>query len=92
MSPRSGGQHFAVLSGTTIIVAGIVLLLTQLFGVRFLTLGWPVLVIVPGVLMLASAYSVPRGNGLGYLAIPAMVLIVTGGVLEVQALSGDWAS
>ncbi|MRS12635.1 MAG: hypothetical protein EG823_06145 [Actinobacteria bacterium] len=85
-------DHFAVLVGTTVLIVGLVFLLTQTLGLRVVAVGWPVLVIAPGLLILASAYSVPPGRGMSYLAVPGMVVLVAGAVLQVQAITGDWQS
>lgn len=92
MGERSAGDHFAVLLGTVFVLAGIVLTLAQLLGLRVIEFGWPLLVIGPGLAITAAAYSAPPGRGLGYLAVPGALVLVTGVVLEVQAVTGDWQS
>jgi uncharacterized membrane protein len=92
MADRSPLAHLGVLVGVTLIITGVVLTLAQFLGVRVLEAAWPLLVIVPGLLLTAASLSAPRGKGLGYLAIPGMLVLVAGLVLEAQALSGDWQS
>lgn len=92
MGERSAGDHFAVLLGTVFVLVGIVLTLTQLLGLRVIEFGWPLLVIGPGLAITAAAYSTPAERGMGYLAVPGAVVLVTGIVLEVQAVTGDWQS
>lgn len=92
MRERSATDHLAVLFGITLVLAGFVLTLAQLLGVRVLTAGWPLFVIVPGLVILVAAFSAPPGRGLTYLAIPGMIILVTGIILEFQALTGDWRS
>ena len=92
MSDRTTADHFAVLLGTTLGIVGILLTLTQLLGLRVIELGWPLLVIVPGLVIAAAAFASPPGRGLGYMAIPGMIVLVTGVILEVQAVTGDWQS
>lgn len=92
MAERGVGEHAAVLFGIVLVIAGTLLTGLQLTGVRLFEVSWPVVVIVPGLLLLVAAFSVPPGRGLGYLAIPGCIVLVTGVVLEVQAVTGDWQS
>lgn len=92
MGERTAGDHFAILLGTAFVLAGVLLTLTQLLGLRVIEFGWPLLVIGPGLAITAAAYSAPSGRGLGYLAVPGAVVLVTGLVLEAQAVTEDWQS
>lgn len=92
MSERSTADHLIIWLGVMIGLAGVVLTLAQLFGLRVLEIGWPLLVIVPGLAITIAAFVAPGGRGLGYLAIPGMIVLVTGAILEVQAVTGDWQS
>jgi len=91
MSERTR-DHVAVLLGTVFLIAGAIFLVAQLVGVQVVALGWPLLVIGPGVALIAAAYSVPAGRGIGYLAVPGVIVLVTGAVLEIQTITGDWQS
>ncbi|MRR13769.1 hypothetical protein EG835_15275, partial [bacterium] len=92
MSERSPLNHFGVLLGVTLIIAGIGLTLAQVLGFAVLRIGWPLLVIVPGVLFVLAAFSVPPGKGISYLAVPGSMVLATGIVLQAQTVSGDWQS
>lgn len=92
MTDRSPLAHLAVLAGITLIAAGLLLTSAQLLGLSVLQAAWPLVVIVPGIFILGASFSAPRGRGLGYLAVPGMIALVTGFVLEAQALTGDWQS
>lgn len=92
MGRRGIGDDFAIVFGVSIIVLGVLLTLTQLLGLRVVELGWPLLVIGPGVAITAAALVSTPGRGLGYLAVPGAVVLVTGTILEVQAFTGDWQS
>ena len=92
MTERSPLDHFGVLVGVTLVIAGIALTAAQLLGLRVVGLGWPLLVIVPGVLFLLAAFSVPRGRGISYLAVPGMMILATGVVFQAQTVTGDWQS
>lgn len=78
--------------GVTLGLLGVVLTFGQLFGLRALEGIWPTLVIVPGLAIVIAALASPGGRGLGYLAIPGSVVLVTGIILEAQAVSRDWQS
>lgn len=92
MGRRGIGDDFAVVLGVSIIVLGGLLTLTQVLGIRVVQLGWPLLVLGPGVAVTAAAFVSAPGRGLGYLAVPGAVVVVTGAILEVQAFTGDWQS
>jgi hypothetical protein len=64
----------------------------QVAGLRIVGFGWPLMVIVPGLLFMLAAFSVPRGRGGSYLAVPGCVVLVTGLVLQTQATTGDFQS
>jgi hypothetical protein len=92
MRERGIGDDFAIVLGVSLIGLGALLALTQLLGVRVIQVGWPLLVLGPGLAITAAAFASPPGRGLGYLAVPGAVVVVTGLVLEVQAFTGDWQS
>lgn len=89
---RGTGDDFAIVLGVSLILLGALLALTQVLGVRVVQMGWPLLVIGPGLAITAAAFASPSGRGLGYLAVPGSVVVVTGVILEVQAFTGDWQS
>lgn len=89
---RSPPEHLAVLLGVSLVIVGVVLVLAQTLGASVVLPWWPLLVIVPGTLLLAAALSSQPGHGITYLAIPGMVATITGLVLLAQSLSGDWQS
>jgi phosphoglycerol transferase MdoB-like AlkP superfamily enzyme len=92
MSDRSSLDRFVVLLGATLVIVGAILTVLVFAGARMGAFGWPLLVIAPGVLFLLAAFSVPPGRGISFLAIPGFLLIVTGAVLQVQTITGDWQS
>ncbi|MBN1192874.1 MAG: hypothetical protein JXA36_04190 [Coriobacteriia bacterium] len=85
-------DHFVVLLGSTLVLAGIILVLAQLVGVRVLALGWPLMIVLPGLVILAAAFYVPSGRGASFIAVPGAMVLVTGLILELQAVTGDWQS
>lgn len=92
MNERSPLDHFGVLVGVTLIIVGVLLTAGQLLGYRIVGLGWPLFVIVPGLLFFLAAFSVPPGRGIAYLAVPGSIILVTGIILQLQTVSGDWQS
>lgn len=89
---RSVLEQLGVLGGGTLVLVGLGLTAAQLFDLQIPILGWPLLVTIPGILLLLVAYSVPRGRGVSYLAVPGTIVAATGAVLALQAASGDWRS
>lgn len=92
MNDRSPFDHFGVLVGVTLVIVGLLLTAGQLIGYRIVGLGWPLFVIVPGMLFLLAAFSAPAGRGITYLAIPGCIVLVTGLILQLQTVTGDWQS
>lgn len=92
MSDRSAADTLVIWLGVALGLVGVVLTLAQLFGLRALEIGWPMLVIVPGLAIVIAALVSSGGRGLGYFAIPGAIVLVTGVILEFQAVSRDWQS
>lgn len=92
MNDRSPLDHFGVLVGVTLVLVGLLLTAGQLLGYRIVGLGWPLFVIVPGMLFLLAAFSAPAGRGITYLAIPGCIVLITGLILQLQTVTGDWQS
>lgn len=53
--------------------------------------GWPLLIIVPGLVLLAASVFPAPPNGLGF-AIPGSIVTTVGLVLFYQQSTGDWES
>lgn len=92
MSEPTLVSRAAVVWGVFLVLAGLALLGAQYLGADVIEIGWPLFVIVPGVLFLVSAFTAEAGRGAGYLAIPGCIVLTTGLVLGVQNLTGDWES
>jgi hypothetical protein len=73
-------------------IAGIVLvtvgILVLLFGNVGIGLLWPIFVLVPGLIMIGSAFVGHRRNAA--LAVPGTIVTVVGLLLLVMSLSGYW--
>jgi hypothetical protein len=87
MTERRGG----VALGITLVAIGVVLLVDRLVGFDVGSAGWPLFVIVPGVLLLAWGVSLPGREGVG-LAIAGGITSVVGLILAVQNVTGLWAT
>lgn len=81
----------SVVVGLGLIVAGALAIAARAAGVDVLGVGWPLFVIVPGVLLFAAAIAVGARAGVG-LAIPGAIVTVAGVILAIQAATGLWAT
>ena len=84
---RRGG----ILLGIVLIALGGFFLLDRFVGLDLGEYGWPLFVIVPGLLLFAGAMAsdIPAGTG---LATAAGVVTTVGVVLSVQNATGLWAT
>lgn len=83
-----------VLGIALLFVGGVALVLGQLdidVPASIVDAGWPLFVIVPGVVLFASSLLVPAPKGVG-LAIGGSVVTTVGAVLLYQQTSGHWES
>jgi hypothetical protein len=81
----------AVTLGIVLIVVGALLLVDRVVGIDLASAGWPLFVIVPGVLLLAWGVSMTGREGVG-LAVGGGITIVVGLILAVQNATGLWAT
>ena len=81
----------AVTLGIVLIVIGALLLVDRVVGIDLASAGWPLFVIVPGVLLLAWGVSMTGREGVG-LAVGGGITIVVGLILAVQNATGLWAT
>lgn len=66
-------------------------LVQRAFGLDFERYGWPLFVIVPGVLLLAASVAAPVREGTG-LAVAGGITTMVGIILAVQNATGLWAT
>ena len=92
MAESTVSRRASLVWGVSLVFVGILLLVAQLLGADVLQVGWPIVVIVPGLLFLIGAFTAAPGRGVGYLAIPGCIILVSGLVLAAQNLTGDWDS
>jgi hypothetical protein len=85
-SPSS--NQAATVGGLVLVGLGLVFLAQQALGFDLGHFGWPLVVMLPGVAMLAAFALGPRGAG--GLAVPGCVVTTVGLILAVQNTFGVW--
>ena len=92
-TPRSGPStdRGGVLVGAVLIVLGALFLAERVFQIEIGRFGWPLFVIVPGLLLMGASLVVARREGSG-LAVAGAITTVVGLVLAVQNATGLWAT
>ncbi|MBX5446483.1 hypothetical protein [Sphaerobacter sp.] len=90
MHAPTGRNAAALVIGTILVIVGILLFVAQVTEVDVFGLLWPLLVILPGVVLLAAALS---GTGaIAALIFPGAVLTSVGLIVLYQSLTGHWES
>ncbi len=92
--PASSGarqDRGGIIFGGILIVLGVLFLAERAFGVQFGRFGWPLFVIVPGVLLMAASLAAGGREGSG-LAVAGAITTVVGLVLAFQNATGLWAT
>jgi hypothetical protein len=77
--------------GAVLLVLGVLALAGRSMGFDAFDLGWPLFVIVPGLLMIAAAVSAGGRQG-SAIAVPAGITTMTGLVLAFQNVTDLWAT
>jgi len=85
------GDRGKLAFGVILIALGAMFLAGEQFKLDLARYGWPVFVIVPGVIMLVGGLAIPHEGGLG-LAIPGGIVITVGLILAFQQVTEAWAS
>lgn len=80
-----------MLLGALLLIAGVVALAGRSLGFDALDLGWPLVVIVPGLLLFALAVTTGGRPG-SAIAVPAGIVTMVGLVLAVQNALDLWAT
>ena len=80
-----------VIVGAVLIVLGLLFLVERVLNVDVGRFGWPLFVIVPGILLLAASLAVGGGEGSG-LAVAGAITTTVGLVLAFQNATGLWAT
>jgi hypothetical protein len=87
----SDGRFGTAVFGIVLIAIGIAFFVAQSVNFDWARTGWPLFVIVPGVLMLLGGLAIRSEGGLG-LAIPGAIVTTVGLVLAFQEATDAWAS
>jgi hypothetical protein len=90
-SDGSKPDRSGVIVGAVLIVLGLLFLAERVFNVDVGRFGWPLFVIVPGILLLAASLAVGGREGSG-LAVAGAITTTVGLVLAVQNATGLWAT
>jgi hypothetical protein len=85
------GNRGGVVLGIVLIVVGGLFLLDRATGFDLAGAGWPLFVIVPGILLFVWGLSVTGREGAG-LAVGGAITTVVGVILAVQNATGLWAT
>jgi hypothetical protein len=88
---RGPGERGAIVLGIVLIVLGALTLAGRAFAVDILGIGWPILVLAPGVALFAMGIAVGGPAGVAF-AIPGGIVTMVGVVLAVQSATGLWAT
>lgn len=86
---RRRGDIGPVIIGAILVVVGIAFLVVQQLDVDLGRIGWPLFVIVPGVVLLAIGLTQSSDPG---LAIAGSIVTTVGLLLFAMNLTGLWAS
>jgi len=78
-----GGRRGSIVLGAILVVVGLLALFGRQLDVDLVSIGWPLFVLLPGVLLLAGSLFVGGRPGIG-LAIPGGIVTMTGLVLAFQ--------
>jgi hypothetical protein len=88
---RSQAERGTVILGLVLVVIGALALLGRALSIDILGLGWPLFVLIPGIVMFAGGVAIGGRAGLG-LAVPGGIVTMVGVVLSAQAATGLWAT
>ena len=80
-----------VVLGIVLIALGAILFVDRFVGIDVAGAGWPLFVIIPGLLLLVWGTTVSGSGGAG-LAIGGGITTVVGLILAVQNATGLWAT
>jgi hypothetical protein len=88
---RNQAERGTIVLGIALVVIGGLALLGRALSIDILGLGWPLFVLIPGIVLFAGGVAIGGRAGLG-LAIPGGIVSMAGVVLSVQAATGLWAT
>ena len=89
MDERDTTRRSTIAVGLLLIVVGLAFLIGRQVGVRWDDVGWPLFIIVPGLVLFVLALAVGGRAGSGF-AVPAGIVTMVGVVLAVQNATDLW--
>jgi hypothetical protein len=89
--PARQAERGTVVLGIALVVIGGLALLGRALSIDILGLGWPMFVLIPGLVLFAAALAVGGRAGLGF-AVPGGIVTMVGVILSAQAATGLWAT
>lgn len=85
------GRRSSVVLGIILIVVGVLFFVDRVTDFDIGRFGWPLFVIVPGILLLVAGLATHGSEGSG-LAVAGGITTVVGIILAVQNATGLWAT
>ena len=85
------GRRGSVVFGVVLILLGALFFVDRVTDLDIARFGWPLFVIVPGVLLLVAGLTMPGNEGSG-LAVAGSITTVVGTILAVQNATDLWAT
>ena len=83
-------NHGFAVVGATLVGVGGLFLLAQITGWHIFALGWPLFVLIPGLVFLTIA--IRGGKDVAGLFFPGILVTGTGLILTYQNITGSWES
>ncbi len=92
MQPIERADHWrTIVLGLVLVIIGGLALIGRVLSIDILGLGWPLFVLVPGIVLFSGGVAIGGKAGLG-LSIPGGIVSMVGVVLSVQSATGLWAT
>jgi hypothetical protein len=88
---RPGSRRGTIVVGIVLILLGAVFLIENALNLDIGRFGWPLFVIVPGVILLGAGLAAGPREGPG-MAIGGGIITTVGLILAVQNVTGLWAT
>jgi hypothetical protein len=89
--PAVDSRRASILVGIVLIALGGLFLLERAFDLDLARFGWPLFIVVPGLILLAAGVSARGAEGTG-LAVAGGITTMVGLILAVQNATGLWAT
>jgi len=87
---KAAEVHSRMIVGGTLVGLGGLFLLAQITDWHIFALGWPLFVLIPGLVFLTLA--IRGGRDVAGLFFPGILVTGTGAILTYQNITGNWES